>query len=52
MRCVAEGFDGFLLKPLSKAQLTGIFEPDSAGAKVLDIEDYVIELVRRNRVGH
>ncbi len=44
-RCVTEGFDGFLLKPLSKSQLGGIFDVDPEPLKILDIEDYVIELV-------
>ena len=43
-RCVTEGFDGFLLKPLSKSQVGGVLDTDPEIPKVLDIEDYVIEL--------
>lgn len=43
-RCMSEGFDGFLLKPLSKAQVGGIFDKDPEIQKMVDLEDYVIEL--------
>ena len=43
-RCVSDGFDGFLLKPLSKSQVSGVLDTDPEIPKILDIEDYVIEL--------
>jgi len=42
-KCLEDGYDGFLLKPLSKKQITSLFDLEEEDPRPFDIEDFVIE---------